>query len=150
MNADDQRIEFRRIHQAPIDLVFDCLTTPAHLAHFWGPDGCTTPEESIVVDLQPGGNFHLDMVFGGGAYIAPMRARYDVIERPHRLGWTETENGMRSEVELNDLGDGTTEVVTILIDPPEGFADTEGQRGFETSLDRMVAYTRQAAGHDGT
>lgn len=75
-----------------------------------------------------------------------MRARYDVIDRPHRLSWTENESGMRSEVELNDLGDGTTEVITILIDPPEGFTQAEGLKGFETSLDRMVAYTQLAKG----
>lgn len=78
-----------------------------------------------------------------------MRACYDVIQRPRRLSWTETDTGMRSEVELTDLGDGTTEVITILIDPPEGYANIEGRRGFQTSLDRMVAYTRAAAGCAG-
>lgn len=86
---------------------------------------------------------------GDGAYTAPMRACYDVIQRPRRLSWTETDTGMRSEVELTDLGDGTTEVITILIDPPEGYANIEGRRGFQTSLDRMVAYTRAAAGCAG-
>lgn len=144
MTAGQTRIEFRRQHQAPVALVFECLTTPAHLARFWGPDGCTTPEDSIVVDLRPGGAFHADMVFGGGAHVAPMRAIYDVVEPPTRIGWTEAENGMSTLVELVELDDGRTEVITTLIDPPPGFETPDARRGFETSLDRMVGYTAQA------
>lgn len=144
MTANGNRIEFRRLHQAPIALVFECLTTPTHLARFWGPEGCTTPEDSIVVDLRLGGVFHADMAFGGGAYVALMRAVYDVVEPPTRLGWTEPENGMRTIVELVALNDGTTEVVTTLIDPPAGFDTPDARCGFETSLDRMVEYTAQA------
>lgn len=144
--SSDNRIEFRRHHKAPIELVFECLTTPAHLSHFWGPDACTTPQESIVVDLRPGGAFHVDMVFGDGAYVASTRARYDVVERARRLVWTEVDNGMRSEVELIDLGDGTTDVVTTLIDAPAEFIEADRRRGFESSLDRMMAYTASVAG----
>ena len=35
-------LTFRRIHQATPELLFDCMTTPEHLAHFWGPTGTTT------------------------------------------------------------------------------------------------------------
>ncbi|MEZ5374731.1 MAG: SRPBCC domain-containing protein [Microthrixaceae bacterium] len=143
MSLDERRLDFRRVHRAPVALVFECLTTPSHLAAFWGPEGCTTPEDSIVVDLRPGGAFHADMVFGGGAHVAPMRAVYDLVEPPSRLGWTEPENGMRTEVQLAELDDGTTEVITTLIDPPPGFESPDARRGFETSLDRMVAYTAE-------
>lgn len=146
MIADDNRVQFRRRHEAPVDLVFECLTTPAHLAHFWGPEGCESPEDSIVVELRPGGAFHVDMVFGGGAHVAPMRAIYDIVEPPSRLGWTEPANGMKTIVELMALDDGATEVVTTLIDPPVEFDTPDGRRGFETSLTRMVAYTESQSG----
>lgn len=58
----------RTVHQTPIHVVFDRLTTPSHLARSWGPDGYTSPLDSIVVDLRPGGDFHVDMVFGDGAH----------------------------------------------------------------------------------
>src|SRR5690349_9170760 len=45
---------YRRIHDAPRELLFDCMTTPEHLAHFWGAAGTTTPIEDITVDLRPG------------------------------------------------------------------------------------------------
>ena len=43
--AVDEATEFtyRRVHRAPRDLVFECMTTPEHLCQFWGPTGTTTP-----------------------------------------------------------------------------------------------------------
>ena len=53
---------YRRVHDAPRELLFDCLTQPEHLTHFWGPDGMTTPAAGITVDLRPGGSFETVMV----------------------------------------------------------------------------------------
>jgi Activator of Hsp90 ATPase homolog 1-like protein len=53
---------YRRIHDAPRELLFDCMTTPEHLTHFWGAAGTTTPIEDITVDLRPGGVFETVMV----------------------------------------------------------------------------------------
>ena len=51
-----------RTYDAPRALVFECMTTPEHLTHFWGPVGVTAPLERITVDLQPGGAFDTVMV----------------------------------------------------------------------------------------
>jgi uncharacterized protein YndB with AHSA1/START domain len=48
---------FKRIFEAPRDLVFRCMIEPEHLTHFWGPAGVSTPLESIKVDPVPGGVF---------------------------------------------------------------------------------------------
>ena len=32
-------LTYRRVHDAPRELVFDCMTKPEHLTHFWGPAG---------------------------------------------------------------------------------------------------------------
>ena len=32
-------LTYRRVHDAPRELLFDCMTTPEHLACFWGPAG---------------------------------------------------------------------------------------------------------------
>lgn len=141
MTTTDNSVEFRRRHNAPVKLVFECLTTPSHLAQFWGPEGCETPEDSIVVDLRPGGAFHADMVFGGGAHVAPMRAVYDIVEPPRRLGWTEPATGMTTVIDLVEIDETTTDAITTLINPPAGFDTPDGRRGFETSLNRMADYT---------
>jgi uncharacterized protein YndB with AHSA1/START domain len=61
----DENFTVRHVHPAPRDLVFECLTTPDHLTHFWGPTGTHTPVENIVVDLRPGGAFETTMVSDG-------------------------------------------------------------------------------------
>ena len=43
-------LTYRRVHHASPELLFDCMTTPEHLTHFWGPTGTTTPVGGIVVD----------------------------------------------------------------------------------------------------
>lgn len=45
---------YTRIYDAPRKVVFECMTTPAHLTKFWGPIGVSTPIENITVDLRRG------------------------------------------------------------------------------------------------
>lgn len=45
----------KRTMKAPRKLVFECLTTPHHLAHFWAPKPFTT--HNCKVDLRPGGEW---------------------------------------------------------------------------------------------
>jgi hypothetical protein len=47
---------------------------------------------------------------------------------------------MTTTITFNDLGDGTTEVVTHQTNVPAMFATLEGQAGFQTSLDRFAVY----------
>jgi uncharacterized protein YndB with AHSA1/START domain len=135
-------LTYRRVHRASPELLFDCMTTPEHLTHFWGPAGTTTPVENIVVDLRPGGAFETTMVSDadGGTYT--MRAVYTEVSRPHRLGWIEpgVEGGMRTTITFTDLGDGRTEVVTHQTNVPEAYRSAEARAGFATSLDRFDAY----------
>lgn len=137
---------YRRVHDAPRELVFDCLTRPEHLAHFWGPDGTTTPAGGITVDLRPGGAFETVMVndADGGTYT--MRAVYLEVRRPERLVWTEPDGGMTTTITLTELADGRTEVVTHLASAPAAFADPAARAGFETSLRRFEEYLATLAG----
>src|ERR1022692_66961 len=41
--ANRGELTYRRVHDAPRELPFACMTTPEHLTHFWGPAGTTTP-----------------------------------------------------------------------------------------------------------
>ena len=138
-------LTFRRIHRATPDLLFDCMTTPEHLAHFWGPRGTTTPVENITVDLRPGGAFETTMVSesDGGTYT--MRAVYVEIERPDRLVWQDVDTDMLTTITFVDLHDGRTEVVTHQTRVPAPFANPQAQAGFVTSLDRFDAYILDGA-----
>jgi uncharacterized protein YndB with AHSA1/START domain len=134
-------LTFSRIHAAPPELVFDCMTTPEHLTHYWGPAGTTTPLDGIVVDLRPGGAFETTLVGADGSAYT-MRAVYAEIDRPRRLVWIEAgvEGGMRTDVTFTDLGDGRTEVLTRQTNVPAAYLRAEARAGFNTSLDRFDAY----------
>jgi uncharacterized protein YndB with AHSA1/START domain len=139
---------YRRVHQAPRELLFECMTQPEHLARFWGPAGTTTPVDGITVDLRPGGSFETVMVSDADGSTYTMRAVYVEVRRPDRLVWTEpgVEGGMTTTITLTDLGDGRTEVVTRQSNLPEAYRSPEAQAGFATSLDRFAAYTAALAG----
>jgi uncharacterized protein YndB with AHSA1/START domain len=135
-------LTFSRVHRGSPELLFACMTEPAHLTHFWGPEGTSTPIGNIVVDLRPGGAFETTMVndSDGGTYT--MRAVYAEVSRPDRLVWVEAgvEGGMRTTITFTDLGDGRTEVVTHQSNVPAAYLDAGAQAGFVTSLDRCAAY----------
>ena len=138
---------FRRVHHASRERLFDCMTTPEHLAHFWGPTGTTTPIDNITVDLRPGGAFETTMVNAADGNTYAMKAVYAEVSRPDRLVWVEAgvEGGMRTEITFVDLGDGRTEVVTHQTNVPEAYLSAEAKAGFATSLDRFDAYIASLA-----
>ena len=135
-------LTFRRVHRASPERLFECMTTPEHLAEFWGPSGTTTPVDHITVDLRPGGVFETTMVSGADGNAYTMKAVYAEISRPDRLVWVEAgvEGGMRTEITFVDLGDGRTEVITHQTNVAEAYLNAEAQAGFATSLDRFDAY----------
>ena len=142
MTTDLGELTYRRVHRAPPELLFDVLTQPEHLTHFWGPTGTTTPVDRITVDLRPGGAFETVMVDDADGSEYAMRAVYVEVVRPERLVWTEAdvEGGMTTVITFRDLGDGRTEVVTHQTNVPEAYRSPEAQAGFATSLDRCDAY----------
>jgi len=137
---EPDELTYRRMHRAPRELVFECMTTPEHLTEFWGPTGTTTPLDGITVDLRVGGVFETVMVndVDGSSYT--MRAVYTEVVPPDRLGWRDAGSGMLTTISFTDLGDGTTEVVTRQTEVPAAFRTAEARAGFATSLDRFDAY----------
>ena len=135
-------LTFRRVHRASRELLFDCMTTPEHLTHFWGPAGTTTPIDRIVIELRPGGVFETTMVNDTDGSTYTMRAVYVEVRRPERLVWIEpdVEGGMRTTITFVALGDGHTEVITHQTNVPAAYLNAEARAGFQTSLDRFDAY----------
>ncbi len=131
---------YTRIFEAPRELVFRCLIEPAHLTHFWGPTGVSTPIENITVDARPGGVFETIMVNDADGSQYPMRAVFDEVTEPDRIVWTDQANGMTTTSQLRDLGGTRTEVTIHQVRVPEPFLSPEAQAGFATSLDKFAAY----------
>lgn len=147
-SASTGEMTYRRVHQAPPELLFDCMTQPEHLTQFWGPTGSSAPLDGITVDLRPGGSFETVMVSDADGSQYTMRAVYVEVQRPGRLVWTEpeVEGGMTTTITFTDLGGGRTEVVTHQTNVPEPFLSPEAQAGFATSLDRFADYISARAG----
>ena len=135
------------MHQAPAELLFECMTTPEHLTHFWGPTGThRTGRRTSSIDLRPGGRVPAPMMVNdadGERY--PMVAVYVEVERPNKLVWTEPDNGALTTITFHDLADGSCEVTTHMADLPMMFLSDEAQAGFQTSLDRCDAYVATLA-----
>jgi uncharacterized protein YndB with AHSA1/START domain len=146
--ADRAELTYRRVHDAPRELLFDCMTTPEHLTHFWGPAGTTTPIDGVTVDLRPGGVFETVMVSDADGSQYTMRAVYVEVQRPGKLVWAEpdVEGGMTTTITFVELGDGRTEVVTHQTNVPAMSRRPEAQEGFLTSLDRFGVYVAMLAG----
>ncbi|AGL18511.1 maleylpyruvate isomerase family mycothiol-dependent enzyme [Actinoplanes sp. N902-109] len=138
--SDDELI-YRRVFQAPRELVWRCLTDPAELAQFWGPRGMTTPVDGIVVELRPGGRFETLMVGEHGSH--RMVATFTDVIVPERLAWREPAGGMHTTTTLTDLGDGRTEVVIHQRHVPEPMRRPDARAGFAGSLDKLADHLVQ-------
>lgn len=128
-----------RIFDAPRDLVFACMTEPAHLTHFWGPTRVSTPIENIIVDLRVGGAFETVMVNDDNGEHHRSAGIYTEIIRPSVLAWAEPD-GISNHSTFIDLGDGRTEVRIHQTNVPAMFRSPEAQAGMSSSLDRFATY----------
>ncbi|GGL85708.1 SRPBCC family protein [Nakamurella endophytica] len=142
--APDELV-LERLYEAPPELVFECLTNPEHLSHFWGPVGTHAPADRMTVDLRPGGEFRTVMVNDSDGAEYPTAAVYVEVDRPRRLVWTEPGSGMTTALSFVDLGDGRTRVVVRQTDVPEPARTPQARAGMATSLDRCARYVAELA-----
>ena len=145
-HTDDQtdvgEVTYTRTWDAPRALVFECMTTPSHLTHFWGPIGVSTPLDSIVVELWPGGRFETVMVNDADGAEYPTRAVYVEVVPPERIVFSESdvEGGMTTTITFVELPDGRCRTDAHQTNVPAMFRSPEARAGMETSFDKMAAY----------
>ena len=131
-----------RVFEARPEVVFECMTTPSHLTHFWGPIGVSTPLDGITVEARPGGRFETVMVNDATGEEYPMRGVFVEFDPPRTFSFTEAgvEGGMTTSIVFNDLGDGRTETVTNQTNVPPMLMSPEARAGLESSFVKMDAY----------
>jgi uncharacterized protein YndB with AHSA1/START domain len=151
-----KEIEFERIYDAPIDIVWKAWTDPDHLKEWWGPDNVSIPE--CEVDLRVGGRIYIVMEAGEamGPYKGtrwPMEGKYTVVEKNSKLtyvvkAWTEgqdvtTEIDQITELMLFDEN-GKTKIrlkATINKTGSDAKMAVEGMKyGFEQQLDKLSKF----------
>jgi uncharacterized protein YndB with AHSA1/START domain len=133
-------LRFTRVFDAPRELVFECMTDPDHLTHFWGPTGVSAPRERIAVDAHTGGVFETVMVNDADGSEYQTYAVYDEVRPPELLVWTEAASGMRVTSQFVALGPDRTEVRIHQERVPAPMTTDQARAGFLSSLDRLAAY----------
>ena len=149
--AGEPLLIVRRTFDAPRALVWECYTTPAHLAHFWGPRETKTTAE---VDLRVGGVLRFDWRYANGSGFG-YTSVYTEIAPPSRMvyrdapeGWQGGLDGLPplellTTIEMTEAAGRTTIKVTVRF-ASLAVRDESVQRGFTGMVvngnDRFAEY----------
>ena len=143
----DREIVLSRVFDAPRDLVFQALSTPEHIAHWWGQAGSTLTE--CALDFRPGGAWRFVERDASGSEWA-FRGQIREIVPPERVVQTFEFEGMPGHISvetlrLDDIDQGrrTRMTVTSVFDSVEdrdGVVQSGMEKGASESYDRLAAY----------
>ncbi|MGH9171965.1 MAG: SRPBCC domain-containing protein [Acidimicrobiales bacterium] len=141
-----------REFDAPIELVFDVLTNPEHVRHWFAPfaDKMTV----CSIDLRVGGSYHMVFVTPEGKECS-FRGIYMEVEPPARIvqtwlfeGWPDAE-----AVETDTLTetDGVTKLaVTMAFRDKAGRSHMTTHDGQDSSYDKLDSYLMSLLDREGT
>jgi uncharacterized protein YndB with AHSA1/START domain len=148
----DLEIVVTREFEAPIDLVFDVLTNPEHVRHWFAPF-----EEEVTVcsiDLRVGGSYHIVMVTGDGIECS-FRGAYLEVEPPNRTvetwlfeGWPDVE--AVETIELHETQGVTTLTNRLAFRDQAGRDHMTKTDGWEAGFDKMEDYLGSLLDSRGT
>ena len=140
----DREIEITRVFDAPRELVFDALTNPEHLPHWFGLRAWTLPV--CEIDLRPGGKWRYVMRGPDGQEMG-MSGVYREIERPERLVYTESFDDYPGETintgVLTEEDGKTTFTATVLYESKEhrdAVIESGMQSGAAETFDRLAEH----------
>jgi uncharacterized protein YndB with AHSA1/START domain len=131
-----------RKFDAPIQLVFDVLTKPEHVRHWFAP----FEDEMTVcsIDFRVGGSYHMVFVTPDGKECS-FRGRYLEIDRPNRIvdtwlfeGWPGAD--AVETVELTEWHGVTTARMNLAFNDQAGRDHMDRTDGQESSWDKMDDY----------
>ncbi|MDQ3808698.1 MAG: SRPBCC family protein [Chloroflexota bacterium] len=146
----DLEIVLSREFDAPRELVFEAVSKPEHLVHWWGQAGSSLA--TCEIDFRPGGSWRcVERTADGSEY--GFRGEVREVQPPERIVQTFEYEGMPGHVSvetlvLEDLGGRTRMTVTSVFDSVEdrdGMLQSGMERGASESYDRLAAYLRTMA-----
>ena len=133
-----------RAFEAPLELVFDVLTKPEHVRHWFAPFTDRVTECSI--DLRVGGSYHIVMVTPDGTECS-FRGTYLEVEPPTRTvatwlfeGWPDAH--AVETTELHESDHVTTLTTTLAFHDKAGREHMTKFDGQEDGYDKMEDYLR--------
>jgi len=121
-NADtsDREIIISRLIDAPRELVWEAMTKPEHVVHWWGPNGFTNTLQKM--DFRVGGEWH-HVMHGPDGRNYPSRSVYTAIDKPHRIEFCTggtykgDPNAIFEAIWTFEVVDGQTKVTIHLLFP---------------------------------
>jgi len=139
----DREILITRVFDAPRKLVFEAITKPEHVAHWWGPRNMTML--TCEMDLRTGGAWRF-VLRGPDGNDYGFRGVYREITPPERLVQTFEFEGMPGHVSLEtstlEEQDGKTKLtVTCLyqsVEDRDGHYNSGMEAGMKESHDRLA------------
>jgi uncharacterized protein YndB with AHSA1/START domain len=143
-SANDIRII--RVYDAPVALVWDAWTDPAHVGHWWGPRGFAISTHSR--DLRPGGSWVFTM-HGPDGTDYPNFVRYHDVEPRTRLVYdhgataTDPAPSFRVTATFRDLQGKTELDMRMTLPTAEAAQQTRAMvkaMGGNTTWDRLAEY----------
>jgi uncharacterized protein YndB with AHSA1/START domain len=157
--AEGNDLVIERVMEAPLDLVWEALTTPEHLKRWWAPRPYQTPE--CEIDLKPGGIFFTRMTGPDGFDTGTGGAGcvLEVVPR-QRFVWTSALGpGFRpvDKVEdcggfpftaimsLEDAGGGRTRYRAVALHRNEADRETHARMGFSEGWGTCAAQLEEVA-----
>ena len=118
----DRALRLERVFPGTPDLVWDVMTDPARIPHWWGP--AHHAPMVVEMDVRPGGRWRFEMDAHGTVF--GFSGEYIEVRRPHRIVQTFVfdpypDAGTREEAVLTPHGDGATLLTVDITHPaPEG------------------------------
>ena len=140
-----------RTLRAPRDLVFEAITKPEHFAVWFGTAAVNVPQESLTMDVRPGGAVRAVMELPDGNRI-DWAGEYKVVEPPSHLAMTLTDQpgddaGLPVLFDLEEVDGGT--LLTIRQDRSD-FTDEQvaatiaGYNAFIDDIEQVLATLQSA------
>jgi uncharacterized protein YndB with AHSA1/START domain len=137
-----------RKFDAPLELVFDVLTQPEHVRHWFAAF-----EDEVIacsIDLRVGGDYRIDVVTADGTPMS-FSGTYSEVERPTRFvatwlfdGWPGVE--AVESTELAESDGVTTMTITMMFNDQAGRDHMNKFDGQESSWDHLEDYLRSLTG----
>lgn len=147
----DLEIVHTRVFDAPIQLVFDVMTKPEHVAKTIAPFGELVTVCSI--DLRVGGDYHYVFVTDDGTECS-FRGTFLEVARPTRTvqtwlfeGWPDA-HAVES-MDLEEANDGTKITYKLAFRDQAGRDHMTKFDGLEANFDNIDAYLRSLVAREG-
>lgn len=141
-----REIRLTRVYDAPVALVWEAFTDPAHVGHWWGPRGFTLTTHSK--DLRPGGSWVYTM-HGPDGKDWPNFTRYHEVEPQRKLVYDhgasseDAEPMFRVTATFTDVGGRTQFDMCMTLATPEAAQQARvfiKAAGGNSTWDRLAEY----------